>query len=146
MGTNDLYTKDIGSAIGLGRLRHPAGGATSSGWQARRRQLLPVLVDILTLVVAGVATEALSHMLGDPAPPVAWVAFFGILVIGLFAGRGMYSERLTSHLLDEIRTIVSTTAVATMAVISLRVVFADDPHTSAQTAQTWVLAAVALSG
>jgi exopolysaccharide biosynthesis polyprenyl glycosylphosphotransferase len=33
-----------------------------------------------------------------------------------------------------------------MAVISLRVVFADDPHTSAQTAQTWMLAAVALCG
>ena len=145
MGINDLYGKDISSAFGLGRLRRPANGAISSGWQARRRQLGPVLIDIFMLVMASVATELISIALGDPAPPLAWVAFFGVVVIVLFAGRGMYGERLTPHLLDEIRTIVSTTAVATMAVISLRVVLSDDPHTSAQTAQTWVLAAVALS-
>ena len=68
-----------------------------------------------------------------------------MLVLVLFGIRGMYSVRLRSHLLDEIRSIVSTTAVATMAVISLRVVLANDPHTAAQTAQTWILAAVALS-
>ena len=73
------------------------------------------------------------------------MTFFGALVLVLFGIRGMYSERLRSHLLDEIRTIVSTTAVATMAVISLRVVFENDPHNAAQTAQTWILAAVALS-
>src|SRR5687767_6835550 len=125
MGTNDLYSKEIGSAIRLGRLRRGGGGAIKTGWQARRRQLAPVLVDVLTLTLASIATEALSHGLGDPAPPVSWVAFFGVLVIALFAIRGLYSERLSSHLLDEIRQIVSTTAVATMAVISLRVVLAD---------------------
>ena len=77
--------------------------------------------------------------------PVRWVAFFGVLVLVMFAIRGMYSNRLRSHLLDEIRSIVSTTAVATMAVISLRVVLEDDPYTAAQTAQTCILAAVALS-
>jgi exopolysaccharide biosynthesis polyprenyl glycosylphosphotransferase len=40
---------------------------------------------------------------------------------------------------------VSTTAIATMAVISLRVVLENDPYTAAQTAQTWLLAAVGLS-
>ena len=73
------------------------------------------------------------------------MTFFGVLVLVLFGIRGMYSERLRSHLLDEIRSIVSTTAVATMAVISLRVVLENDPHTAAQTAQTWILAAVTLS-
>src|SRR5215213_6146509 len=146
MGTNDLYSKEIGSALRLGRLRSPANGAIKTRWQERRRQLMPVLVDFAMLLLAAVATEAVSHALGDPAPPVKWVAFFGVLVLVLFAIRGMYSERLSSHLLDEFRSIVSTTAVATMAVISLRVVFADDPHTSAQTAQTWMLAAVALCG
>ena len=59
--------------------------------------------------------------------PVKWVAFFGVLVLMMFGIRGMYSDRLRSHLLDEIRSIVSTTAVATMAVISLRVVLENDP-------------------
>ena len=59
--------------------------------------------------------------------------------------RGLYGQRLRSHPLDEIRAIVSATAIATMAVISLRVIIADDPHTSGQTAQAWLLAALFLS-
>jgi len=120
-------------------------GTLRNGLQTRRRQLAPLLIDFVMLVVAGAATEAMSHGFNEPAAPVSWVAFFGVLVLVLFGIRGMYSVRLRSHLLDEIRSIVSTTAVATMAVISLRVVLENDPHTAAQTAQTWILAAVALS-
>jgi exopolysaccharide biosynthesis polyprenyl glycosylphosphotransferase len=97
------------------------------------------------VLAAGGATQAMSHLLDEPAMPVKWVAFFGVLVLIMFAIRGMYSNRLRSHLLDEMRSIVSTTAVATMAVISLRVVLENDPYTAAQTAQTCILAAVALS-
>ncbi len=145
MGTNDLFSKEIGSALRLGLLRGPTAGALRLGWQARRRQARPFFVDLLMVLVAGGATQAMSHLLGEPAMPVKWVAFFGVLVLIMFAIRGMYSNRLRSHLLDEMRSIVSTTAVATMAVISLRVVLENDPYTAAQTAQTCILAAVALS-
>ena len=145
MGTNDLYSKEVGSAVRLGLLRQPAMGARRLGRLARRRSLRPFLVDVLMLVLAACATEAVSYALGDPAAPVGWVAAFSVLVLALFVMRGMYTERLRSHLLDEIRSIVSATAVATMAIIALRVVRSDDPHTAAQTVQTWVLAAFALS-
>ena len=145
MGTNDLFSKEIGSAMRLGLLRGPTMGALRLGWRSRRRQIRPLCVDFLMLVLAGAATEAMSHLLGEAAMPIRWVFFFGVLVLMLFGIRGMYSDRLRSHLLDEIRAIVSTTAVATMAVISVRVVLENDPHTASQTAQTWILAAVALS-
>jgi exopolysaccharide biosynthesis polyprenyl glycosylphosphotransferase len=145
MGTNDLFSKEIGSALRLGLLRGSTMGALRLGWQARRRQARPFFVDFLMILTAGGATEAMSHALGEPAMPVRWVTFFGVLVLVMFGIRGMYSNRLRSHLLDEIRAIVSTTAIATMAVISLRVVLENDPYTAAQTAQTWLLTAVALS-
>ena len=97
------------------------------------------------LLLAGIATEAISYWVGAPGAPVWWVAAFGVLVLVLFLARGMYSTRLGSHLLDDFRSIVSATAVATMAVITLRVMLTDDVHTSAQTAQTWIVAAFALS-
>ncbi len=143
MGTNDLFTKEIGSALRLGRLRR--SGAGEPGLEATTRRVKPVWLDALMLVFAGIATEAISSALGEPAAPVSWVVFFSSLVLVIFAVRGMYADRLRSHLLDEIRSIVSATAVATMTVISLRVVLTDDPHTAAQTAQTWMLAALALS-
>ncbi len=145
MGTNDLFTKEIGSALRLGLLRSSGVSALRLGWRAKRRQAGPFLVDFAMLVVAGAATEGVSSWAGEPAAPLSWVAAFGVLVLVLFAVRGMYGSRLRSHLLDEIRSIVSATAVATMALISLRVIFADDPHTAAQTAQTWLLAAGCLS-
>jgi len=145
MGTNDLFSKEIGSALRLGLLRGSTMGALRLGIHSRRRQLRPLLIDFLMLLVAGGATEAMSHLLNEPAMPVKWVTFFGVLVLALFGIRGMYSDRLRSHLLDEIRSIVSTTAVATMTVISLRVVLENDPYTAAQTAQTFILAAVGLS-
>jgi exopolysaccharide biosynthesis polyprenyl glycosylphosphotransferase len=67
------------------------------------------------------------------------------MVLAMLGARGMYSQRLRSHLLDEIRAIVSATAIATMAVISFRIILADDPHTSGQTTQAWILAALFLS-
>ena len=120
-------------------------GALRLGWQARRRQIRCLLVDFLMLIAAGGATQAVSHLAGVPAMPVRWIVFFGVMVLVLFGIRGMYSNRLRSHLLDEIRSIVSTTAVATMAVISVRVVLENDVHTAAQTAQIWIVAAVTLS-
>ncbi len=67
------------------------------------------------------------------------------MVLAMLGARGMYSQRLRSHLLDEIRQIVSATSVATMAVITFAIIVVDDPHTSGQTVQAWVLATLFLS-
>ena len=60
MGTNDLYSKEIGSALRLGLLRGSAMGTLRHGLQARRRQLSALLIDFFMLLGAGVATEVMS--------------------------------------------------------------------------------------
>ena len=146
MGRSDLIGKESAAATAANGNR---GGAVVHAarleWHSRARMARPLIVDTAMLVLAGMATQLSSHVAGYPKPPVTWVVFFGALVLVMFAARGMYGPRLRSHLLDEIRQIVSATAVATMAVISLRVIIMDDPHTSGQTAQAWILAALFLS-
>ena len=150
MGRSDLFSKESTALKAAARLRSRRPDLRGLGFgepkpPQARRQLRPVLVDIAMLVLAGAATQVASNLAGYPEPPLKWVFFFGVMVMAMFGARGMYSQRLRSHLLDEIRQIVSATAVATMAVISLRVIGADDPHTSGQTAQAWILAALFLS-
>src|SRR5262249_34716859 len=48
------------------------------------------------------------------------------------------TDRLRPHLLDDVRTIVSATAVATMAIISVRVTVSDDIQVASQTAFLWI--------
>ncbi|MGH2978178.1 MAG: exopolysaccharide biosynthesis polyprenyl glycosylphosphotransferase [Solirubrobacterales bacterium] len=145
MGRSDLFSKESTAYRAAAKLRNPVAHAARLVWKSRARMARPLLVDTAMLTLAGMATQLASHLAGYPKPPVSWVMFFGALVLVMFAIRGLYGQRLRSHLLDEIRQIVSATAIATMAVISLRVIIADDPHTSGQTAQAWILAALFLS-
>jgi exopolysaccharide biosynthesis polyprenyl glycosylphosphotransferase len=145
MGRSDLFSKESTAYKAAAKLRNPVVHAARLEWKSRARMARPLLVDGAMLTLAGIATQVASHFAGYPKPPVSWVMFFGFLVVAMFGIRGMYGQRLHSHLLDEIRQIVSATAIATMAVISLRVIVADDPHTSGQTAQAWILAALFLS-
>jgi exopolysaccharide biosynthesis polyprenyl glycosylphosphotransferase len=145
MGRSDLFSKEGTAYKAAAKLRNPVAHATRLEWKSRARMARPLLVDVAMLTLAGIATQIASHFAGYPKPPISWVMFFGLLVIVMFAARGLYGQRLRSHLLDEVRAIVSATAIATMAVISLRVIIADDPHTSGQTAQAWILAALFLS-
>src|SRR4051812_25705393 len=145
MGRSDLFSKESTAYKAAAKLRNPVAHAARLEWKSRARMARPVLVDVAMLTVAGLATQLASQLAGYPKPPVSWVMFFGLLVIVMLGIRGLYGQRLRSHLLDEIRAIVSATAIATMAVISLRVIIADDPHTSGQTAQAWILAALFLS-
>jgi hypothetical protein len=147
MGRSDLFSKESSAMKAAARLRsrRPDLHASRPGAPKRSGLARPVIVDVAMLIVAGAATQVASNLAGYPEPPLKWVFFFGLLVMVMFGARGIYGQRLRSHLLDEIRQVVSATAVATMAVISLRVIFADDPHTSGQTAQAWILAALFLS-
>jgi exopolysaccharide biosynthesis polyprenyl glycosylphosphotransferase len=105
----------------------------------------PLIADVAMLTLAGLATQLASGLAGYPKPPITWIFVFGVLVLAMLGARGLYAQRLRSHLLDEIRSVVSATAIATMAVISIRIILADDPHTSGQTTQAWILAVLFLS-
>jgi exopolysaccharide biosynthesis polyprenyl glycosylphosphotransferase len=145
MGRSDLFSKESSAYKAAAKLRNPVAHAARLEWKSRARMARPLLVDVAMLVVAGATTQLASHLAGYPKPPITWIFLFGAMVLAMLGARGMYSQRLRSHLLDEIRQIVSATSVATMAVITFAIIIVDDPHTSGQTVQAWVLATLFLS-
>ena len=145
MGRSDLFSKESSAYKAAAKLRNPVAHAARLEWKSRARMARPLLVDVAMLVAAGASTQLASHLAGYPKPPITWIFLFAAMVLALLGVRGMYNQRLRSHLLDEIRQVVSATSVATMAVITFAIILVDDPHTSGQTAQAWILATLFLS-
>jgi exopolysaccharide biosynthesis polyprenyl glycosylphosphotransferase len=98
----------------------------------------PIVLDAAMLLIAWATTRLFSLAIDQPTPLVLWDSSFIVLALIGFGLRGLYGPRLRPHLLDEIRTVVSATAVATMAVISVRVILTDDIHLASETAFLWV--------
>jgi exopolysaccharide biosynthesis polyprenyl glycosylphosphotransferase len=78
------------------------------------------------------------------AVPPGWMAVFSVLILILLSWRGMYATRLRVHFLDDLPRLISATAAAAMALITLRVLFGADP-VAAQTVQYWLIAAACLT-
>jgi exopolysaccharide biosynthesis polyprenyl glycosylphosphotransferase len=108
-------------------------------------RLWPVFLDTAMLVMASILARVVSAVASNPLPPVAWDSLFFVMVIVAFGLRGLYHPRIRPNLLDEVRAIASATALATMAVISIRVAFTDDIHLASQTALLWLLSVCSLS-
>jgi exopolysaccharide biosynthesis polyprenyl glycosylphosphotransferase len=105
----------------------------------------PIALDAAMLIVAAGSMRLASLVLDKVTPPVIWDAcFFALVLIG-FGLRGFYGSRIRPNLLDETRTIVSATAVATMGVITARVILTDDIHLASQTSFLWVMAVASLT-
>ena len=145
MGRSELFSKESSAYKAAAKLRNPVAHAARLEWKSRARMARPLLVDVAMLVLAGATTQLASHLAGYPSRPSRGSSSSGRWCSRCSAARGMYSQRLRSHLLDEIRQIVSATAVATMAVITFAIIVVDDPHTSGQTVQAWILATLFLS-
>ncbi len=151
---SELLGNDTSATPTLTRLRDriergsraASGLVTTSGHESGVRKFAPLFVDLTMLLLAIGATKVVSSMVANPSASIYWDTAFVTLVLCVLAARGAYSPKLRPHLLDDVRMIVSATAVTTMALISFRVVVADDPYTSSQTALTWLMAAVFLSG
>src|SRR4051794_20048737 len=105
----------------------------------------PVFLDAAMLVLASILTRVISLAYGNPLSPVVWDSLFFVLVVLGFGIRGLYQPRIRPNPLDEIRVVVSATAVATMGVIAVRVALTDDIHLAAQTALLWIAAVGCLS-
>jgi exopolysaccharide biosynthesis polyprenyl glycosylphosphotransferase len=112
--------------------------------EAPRPARWPIALDVAMLATAAIATRAISLLADKPTAHIVWDTVFAILVLIGFGLRGLYRKRIRPVLLDDVRTVTSATAVATMGVISVRVVLTDDLHLAAQTAQLWVVATVCL--
>jgi exopolysaccharide biosynthesis polyprenyl glycosylphosphotransferase len=94
--------------------------------RATRRQRRMLLLDV-AMLAAGVAFSAAATVASTSyRPSFAWILVYPLLVLGLLAARGMYVLRLRSGILEEGRRILSATALAAMAVITLQVVRGGD--------------------
>jgi exopolysaccharide biosynthesis polyprenyl glycosylphosphotransferase len=148
---SDLLDKEMVATPTISRLRrrlelpqairHERAGVG----ERPRPSLVPVAVDGIMLVAASVATRMLSLAAGKTLSPVVWDSLFFVLVIVGFGLRGLYRDRIQTNVLDEVRAIISATAVATMAVISVRVVLTDDIHVASQTVLLWMVSVCCLS-
>jgi exopolysaccharide biosynthesis polyprenyl glycosylphosphotransferase len=101
-------------------------------------------VDALMLFAAVVVADLGAPRAGVPTTPSIWLAVFPLLTFALMAARGLYRPRVFLRVLDDLRVVVTATALAAMIVLSLRIVVADDPWVAAQTARIWAFATVYL--
>ncbi len=96
------------------------------------------------LVVAALASSVGSQAAGVDAAPAGWLAVFSVLVIAIFAARGMYRPRLRHEILEDIRGVIAVTALAAMAVLTARELFGTPVDLSEQTIRPWAFATVYL--
>jgi exopolysaccharide biosynthesis polyprenyl glycosylphosphotransferase len=121
-----------------GSQRHVLGRRSRIGSWARGALLL----DAVMLAVAGLATQLGAADAGVVRLPVVWLITYGALVLLLLRLRGMYAWRLRLQALDDLRAVVTTTALAAMVVLTLRFAvagYADD--LAAQSLRLWAFAA-----
>ena len=105
----------------------------------------PPFLDLAMLVLATLVARVVSLVVNNPMQHVVWDSLFIGMVMLAFGLRGLYQPRIRPNLLDETRAIVAATAIATMGVISVRVVLIDDIHMAAQTALLWAVAVCCLT-
>ncbi|MGH3042329.1 MAG: sugar transferase, partial [Gaiellaceae bacterium] len=98
----------------------------------------------LMLLAAVVVADLGAARAGVPATPAVWLVVFPLLTLAFMAARGLYRPRVFLRVLDDLRVVVTATALAAMLVLSLRIVVADDPWVAAQTARIWAFASVYL--
>src|SRR3954451_7389033 len=124
----------------------PRGAAPASRRATRRWLALGPLADALVLTFA-VAVERLGgRAVGADSLPLAWVVGFPAITIALLAAGGLYRERLRLQLLDDLRTIAGSAAIASMMTIALPVLTGDETAgLAAQGVRIWLFATVYLT-
>jgi exopolysaccharide biosynthesis polyprenyl glycosylphosphotransferase len=85
-----------------------------------------LLLDAVLLVAAGVATQLGAADAGIVRIQAPWLVLYAGLVLGLLYLRGMYGWRLRVSVLDDLRAVAAATALASMALLSLRILLPGD--------------------
>jgi exopolysaccharide biosynthesis polyprenyl glycosylphosphotransferase len=80
-----------------------------------------LVLDAVMLAAAGAAAQLGAGSAGVVRIAPAWLVAFGGLVLLLLHLRGMYAWRLRVSALDDVRGVLAATALASMAVLSLRI-------------------------
>jgi exopolysaccharide biosynthesis polyprenyl glycosylphosphotransferase len=104
-----------------------------------------IAVDATMLAAAVLVAELGSRSAGVSPAPAGWQVAFALLVLTICAVRGMYAWRMTLQLLDDLRTVVTATALAAMAVVAVDAVATGGSALAPPTIRLWAFAAVYLS-
>src|SRR5437867_875561 len=110
---SDLLSGEIAATPTLARLREQLERPRSiepEQISERGERWWPFALDVTMLIVAAAATRLASIVIEKPTGLVTWDVLFVALALIGFAARGFYAPRLRTHLLDDIRAVVSATA------------------------------------
>jgi exopolysaccharide biosynthesis polyprenyl glycosylphosphotransferase len=130
--------------LGLRLERHPAAASmtTLESEQARDHSLAAVALreglrytsyrrpswQLLALSLDALALSAVAIVVASGSAAGAWVLLFGVLALALFFTKGMYKTPIELRMLDEIRLVVPTTAIAAVTTIAVAAAAGDpDP-------------------
>jgi exopolysaccharide biosynthesis polyprenyl glycosylphosphotransferase len=101
------------------------------------------VVDVLMLVAAGLAVVVSASAEGPPAS-LGWSILFIGFALLMLAALHIYRPRFAPRFFEDVGTIFAATAIATMAITFLRVLFTDNPDAAGQAVRGWLFAAVYL--
>jgi exopolysaccharide biosynthesis polyprenyl glycosylphosphotransferase len=109
-----------------------------------RTSRIQLAVDAAALAVAALFAEIATRR-AESAIPAQWLVLFPLLVLVFLSADRPHTRTLRPHVLDEVRLIVTRTALAAMIVITFRALLEVGPGAAGPTARQWLLAAVCLS-
>ena len=99
-----------------------------------------LLLDAAMLVLAASAEYLAASQADLPVQSIGWVVLPAVLTVAALAGWGVYRPHIASSFLEDVRTIIAATAVASMAVTFVRVLTTDDPTAASQAVRFWLFA------
>jgi exopolysaccharide biosynthesis polyprenyl glycosylphosphotransferase len=104
-----------------------------------------LVLDAAMLVVGALAAQLGSGDAGIVHTAPVWLAAYGAFVLLVFRARGMYSWHVRLQALDDVRTVLTSTALAVMGLITLRLLVPGDvDDLAAQSIRLWAFSAVYL--
>ena len=135
-----IDSQQHGRAVALPRLwlqRRPR----TSRERLHSWKVASLTIDVLMMLFAAVAFDFFTASF---ATPLGWRAVFSVLVLVLFASRGLYATRLRVQFVDDLPRAVAATAVAAMVVITLRLLV-EQGDQAAETVYYWLFAGTCLA-
>jgi exopolysaccharide biosynthesis polyprenyl glycosylphosphotransferase len=85
-----------------------------------------LLLDGLMLLTAAVISQLTAANAGVVQTQPVWLVLYSALVVALLARRGLYNWRLRLSLLDNLRRVLTATVLASMVLLTLRILLPGD--------------------
>jgi exopolysaccharide biosynthesis polyprenyl glycosylphosphotransferase len=124
----------------------------TGAFQRRASSLLPrvgvrdnvrlLITDTIAILLAVVADIWVANATGHHVSGWGWVAGTGALTLVLLGSRGAYRPRIAPNFLEDVRTIIATTAVAAMTVSFFKVLAENDINAGSQAVRVWLFICV----